>query len=186
MNNDITNWPKALNWVFGAEGDYSNDADDAGGATRYGISLRYLKGKGTIGDINNDGDIDEQDIRELNRSSAATFYRADFWDKCRCGQMPFPLAVIIFDQAVNTGVRTAARMLQKHVGAKTDGVIGPNTLSKVLIKFNRNPTWFIASYLGKRSRYYHDISVKNPTLEKFINGWFNRLFELQQFIVENA
>jgi len=186
MKNDLTNWPKALDWVFGAEGDYSDDADDAGGATRFGISLRYLKGKGSLGDIDGDGDIDAQDIRELSRTSAAPFYRMDFWDKCRCGDMPFPLAVIIFDQAVNTGSRTAARMLQKHVGAKPDGVIGSITLSKAIVQFRRNPTWFVASYMGKRSHYYHDISVKNPTLEKFINGWFNRLFELQQFIMENA
>lgn len=186
MKNDLINWPKALDWVFAAEGDYSDDADDAGGATRYGISLRYLKGKGLLGDIDDDGDIDADDIRSLNRDIAATFYRTDFWVRCRCGDMPFPLAIIIFDQAVNTGARTAARVLQKHVGAIPDGVIGPNTLSKILIQFRKNPTWFIASYLGKRSCYYHDISVKNPNLEKFLNGWFNRLFELQQFIMEKA
>lgn len=186
MNHELTSWPAALNWIFGAEGDFSDDAADPGGATRYGISLRYLKTKGELGDIDGDGDIDADDIRGLTRVKAGQLYRTDYWDACQCSKLPAPLAIIIFDQAVNTGTRTAIKMLQRHVGAKPDGVIGPNTLAKVFIKFNANPTWFVASYLGKRSRYYHDICLQNIALEKFLNGWFNRLFELQQFLMENA
>lgn len=186
MMNSETNWLTALNWVFGAEGEDSDDANDPGGATRYGISLRYLKGKGLLGDIDGDGDIDAHDVWALDRQQAASFYRKDFWNKCKCDQLPFPLAIIIFDQAVNTGSGTTAKMLQRHVGVKADGVIGPNTIARVTDKFRVNPTWFIASYFGKRSRYYHDITIKNSDLSKFLNGWFNRLFQLQQFIMENT
>lgn len=180
------NFQIALAWLFKTEGGYVNDPDDPGGATRYGISLRYLKTKGKLGDINGDGIIDVDDIEVLDKPQAALFYLTDFWHTCQCDELPLPLAIIVFDQAVNTGVGTASRCLQAHVHAKVDGVIGPVTLAAVATHFYRNPTWFIASYLGKRATYYHDITLANSSLSKFLKGWFNRLFELQQFIVENA
>lgn len=186
METTKTNFDIALQWIFHAEGGYVNDPKDPGGATRYGISLRYLKGKGKLGDIDGDGDIDADDIKELTKSKAAELYRVDFWDKCSCDKLPLPLAIILFDQAVNTGVRTAARSLQRHTGAKVDGVIGKQTIARAIAKFRQNPTWFVASYMSRRAKYYHKITIENITFTKFIKGWFIRLFDLQQFIMEHG
>ncbi len=186
MDPKLTHFELALRWIFHAEGGYVNDPKDPGGATRYGISLRYLKGKGKIGDIDGDGDIDADDIKDLTKSHAAELYRTDFWDKCRCDELPLPLAIVLFDQAVNTGVTTAIRSLQRHSGSKVDGVIGPKTIKAANNKFRRNPTWFIASYMGRRAKYYHKITIRNAALNKFLRGWFIRLFDLQQFIMEHS
>lgn len=49
----------AVQVVLKHEGGFVNDKNDRGGATKAGISLRFLQ-KENI-DINNDGKIDEQD-----------------------------------------------------------------------------------------------------------------------------
>jgi len=180
-----SNFDIALAWIFHAEGGDSDDADDPGGTTRYGISLRYLKTKGVLGDIDGDGDIDDDDIRALTKEDAAKLYQLDFWYKSQCDQLPFPLALILFDQAVNTGVITSVRILQEYVGAYVDGIIGKNTIAKATAKFNSNPKWFIASYMARRARYYTSVTSNKPKLIKYLNGWFTRLFDLQLFIVEN-
>lgn len=184
MNSDLYYWPRAIDWIFRAEGGYSDDPSDRGGATRFGISLRYLKTKGSIGDIDGDGDVDAEDIRSLTKDQAARFYKQDFWNKCRCGDLPPAVALIVFDQAVNTGVRTTSRMLQAHVKVRMDGIIGPDTTKAVTRAFRANPTWFISSYMGERAHYYHTISVANSSLAKFTKGWFNRLFELHEYVLE--
>ena len=184
MDTAIDNWQTALDWIFLAEGGDSDDVDDPGGTTRYGISLRYLKSKGSVGDIDGDGDVDAHDIRALTREKVAEFYKQDFWQKCYCHKLPAPLAVIIFDQAVNTGVRTTARMLQSQLNVKVDGIIGPITAKAASDAFQRHSQWFITSYLGKRAQYYTDITRANSSLSKFLHGWFNRLFHLQQYVLE--
>lgn len=68
------------------EGGYCNDPDDPGGATNYGISLRWLKSLGlNQGDIDRDGDIDASDIRALSKEQAAALFKEKFWDAYRLG-----------------------------------------------------------------------------------------------------
>ena len=45
--------------------------------------------------------------------------------------MPFPIAFAHFDAAVNTGVRQAAKLLQRAAGVEDDGRIGAITLGAV-------------------------------------------------------
>jgi len=181
MNKQLT---KALEWVFKAEGCDSNDPNDRGGATRFGISLGFLMHH-EQGDINNDGAINPADIKALTKQQAADFYQADFWNKCRCDELPFPIALIVFDQAVNTGIGATVRLLQYHIGVKVDGIIGTKTLAKTVAVYINDPDWFVASYLGRRAAYYQKVVQKHPSSKGFLRGWLNRLFLLQQFVLEN-
>ena len=168
----------ALDWVFAAEGGLVDDKDDPGGITNYGISLRYLKTKGAIGDIDGDGDVDGDDIRQLDRDDAAALYIADYWEKCWCNALPPSVAMAVFDCAVNCGPRRAIMLLQEVLHVKIDGVIGPITVKAAFRKDT------VIYYMGKRAQYYSDITRANSTLSKYLRGWFNRLFHLQSYIAK--
>lgn len=81
------------------EGGDSNDPDDSGGLTRYGISQKAYP---------------DLDIKSLTLEAAKEIYRRDYWDKCGCDRMNDQRhAEIIFDIAVNMGVVAAKELLME-------------------------------------------------------------------------
>lgn len=152
--------------VLKSEGGYVNDPDDPGGMTNKGITLRTLRALKY--DINGDGDIDEFDIKGLTEGDAILFYKREFWDKAKCDLLPEKLRYMHFDTAVNCGIRTAAKMLQRSCGVKDDGIIGKITLGAAKYASLQN-------YAGERLAYYDFIITRNPRLEKFRKGWRNRV-----------
>lgn len=92
---------KSVDFVFRKEGYYSNDPDDRGGVTKYGISK---KGNPDI------------DVENLTIERAKEIYRERYWKQTGCDDVPSPLNFIIFDTAVNCGVETAKRFLSQATG----------------------------------------------------------------------
>ena len=106
---------KAIAFVLNEEGGYSNDPLDPGGETNYGISKRAHP---------------QVDIKNLTLEEAESIYKYLYWDACRCESLPPRLALVVFDSAVNQGVRTAIKMLQAAIGTVQDGIIGPATIER--------------------------------------------------------
>lgn len=100
----------AFDRLIGAEGGYVNDPADPGGETNWGISKRAYP---TV------------DIKNLTRDAAKAIYRRDFWDRLNADQMYDGVAFQAFDFAVNSGIETAVRYLQRAVGVADDGHWGP-------------------------------------------------------------
>jgi len=178
---DLSAYPdnvaNALNWIFQAEGLLSDDPDDPGGTTKYGISLRFLLSQGKLGDIDGDGDVDADDIRALTPGDAASLYWNHFWVGVRADDLPGRLNIAVFDMAVNAGISRAVKILQEALNVKMDGKIGPKTLGAAQRAMSQNPD-FIVDYLGYRAEYYRNITLANSKLSKFLRGWNNRLFRL--------
>lgn len=171
----------ALRWIFLAEGYLSDDPDDRGGVTKYGISLRWLRTQ-PDGDIDGDGDIDADDIRALTPDQAAAFYHAGFWLAAGCHLLPLRPALAVFDAVVNAGVSQGVQLLQDVLGVRRDGVVGPVTAAAVRAAGDD----LVPEYLGRRALFYHDITLANSTYAKFLRGWLNRLFRLQRVIERRA
>ena len=68
------------------------------------------------------------DIRRLTREQAIAIYHRDYWLKIRGDDLPFPLAAVTMDAAVNSGPRRAVEWLQKALGVTADGQLGPVTM----------------------------------------------------------
>ena len=68
---------------------YTNDPDDPGGETKYGISKRANP---------------DVDILNLTKAAAKEIYRHRYWNPIGGDEMPYPWDVIVFDTAVNLGV----------------------------------------------------------------------------------
>lgn len=169
----MTIYDEAWTYVLENEGGYSNNPCDAGGASKYGISLRFLKGLPIDeGDINKDGKIDKEDIQTLSLEEAKEMYKNHFWLSASCDKIKSRrVAVKLFDMAVNFGVKTAVRMLQKIVGAQQDGIVGPQTLG---IVNNMHAADLMKSLVRACEGRYRSIVERNPKQEVFLKGWLKR------------
>jgi lysozyme family protein len=92
---------KAIEFTLKWEGTYSNDPNDPGGETKYGISKRaypYL------------------DIKNLTLDEAQEIYRTEYWEEAVCNMFPEPFDMVLFDTAVNMGSGRAKTLLQNRKG----------------------------------------------------------------------
>ena len=154
---------RALAFVLSQEGGFSNNAKDPGGATNFGITRATLsKWRGK--------NVTREDVRLLTRREASSIYHRQYWQRCKCDQLPPALAFLMFDAAVNQGVGRAVRFLQKSIDTKVDGIIGPNTLEAVR---RREPKRVIIEFAARRMRHYGRLSI----FSMFGLGWSRRLME---------
>lgn len=107
---------QAFRRVIGHEGGYSNDPQDTGGETKYGISKRAYP---------------HLNIASLTMDEAKAIYKRDYWGAAGCDAVPDILRFDLFDMAVNQGVKSAIRALQHAVGEHEDGILGPRTLQAI-------------------------------------------------------
>ena len=114
------NFDQAFDILIGHEGGYSNNPRDPGGETMWGITFRVARAHGYYGPM-----------RDMPRDIAKDIYRKSYWSKIRADELPDAIRFDLFDAAVNSGVVQAAKFLQRAVGAKDDGIIGPRTLAAV-------------------------------------------------------
>ena len=119
----------AFDRLLGHEGGYVNDPNDPGGETNWGISKRSYP---------------NLIISALTREDARGIYLRDFWQKIHGDQLHDGVAFQAFDFAVNSGIDTSIRYLQRAVGVADDGHWGPVTRaavatmseSDVIMRFN--------------------------------------------------
>ena len=163
------------------EGGHVDHKDDPGGATNWGISLRWLKDAGI--DIDGDGNVDADDIKALTKEQAKALYRQKFWDQPKLDRLPTLTSIVVFDTGVNLGPGKSAKLLQEAVGAVVDGAIGPKTLALVSGMQDHSLASII---LNLRIKYYHALVAARPNMKVFLAGWINRVNDLEAFIAREA
>lgn len=146
-------WDYAFDVLLKNEGGYVNDPRDSGGVTKYGISKKAYP---------------DLDIKNLTIAQAMEIYHKDYWDRCKCDNIPDALSVAVFDFAVNSGVKTAIKKLQIALGVKADGIIGNQTLGAC----NRLPVKKVLDdYMDLRLDYLMSL----PKWKYYGNGWGSRV-----------
>lgn len=129
---------RAVDVVLKHEGGFVDHKADPGGATNFGISLRYARTLGSLLDLDGDGDVDKDDIIKVTPDKAKIVYRDWFWRDVRGDELPAGLDLTVFDYAVNSGAGRAIRALQQAAGVQPDGVFGPATMRAVLAADTRD------------------------------------------------
>lgn len=99
-----SDFDKAIGFVLRWEGGLADHEADPGGLTNFGISQRSYP---------------DLDIRNLTREQAIEIYRRDYWQASGADKLPWPLALIHLDSAVNAGVGKAQQWLRKSGGNAT-------------------------------------------------------------------
>lgn len=159
------NFTKSLDLVLAHEGGFVNHPDDPGGATNLGITIgtlsEHLGRPATIADV-----------KGITKFVAGKIYRASYWDRARCDDLPLGLDYAVFDFAVNSGVSRAVRTLQRVLGVKEDGVIGPKTMAAI------TPDTASIIYKMCRARMVFLRGLK--TFATFGKGWTWRVEAVQE------
>ena len=149
----MTRFEKFIPIILKNEGVLSDDVNDKGGLTKYGISQRAYP---------------NLDIRNLTKAQAEAIYKRDYFDKCKCDLIEEELlALHLFDFAVNAGVARAIKKLQSLMILYADGIIGKDTIE------HANSAKWGNQFILLRKNYYKQIATgRNIT---FLKGWLNRV-----------
>jgi lysozyme family protein len=171
---------KALAVLRRHEGGLSNDPDDSGGLTNFGVSFRFLRSLGhDLADVNHDGDINEADIYGMTWEAASHIFTVEFWDRYLYDMLPEDVAIKVFDLAVNTGPMQAHLFLQRACRAgseavKEDGVLGPKTRASVALA---QPHILVACMRSESAGFYRQLVQAKPQLWRFLAGWLSRSYD---------
>lgn len=156
------NFDQAFGVLLKHEGGFSDHAADPGGKTRFGITEAVAREVGYRGDM-----------RELPLGLAKRIYKDRYWDAVRAEELPAAVRYAVFDAAVNSGPRQAILWLQRAVGAKDDGIIGPQTMTLVRAA---DPERLLRQLLAKRLRFMTWL----PNWPAFGRGWARRIADLME------
>ena len=206
------------------EGGLVDHPDDPGGITNHGVSFRWVKdlaeearrrclGEGRhcencsrqggprcemrALDMDTDGDVDADDIRACTKEQAAALFRRHFWDKLACDALPLPLAVTLYDGAVNMGPARAVRQLQAALNLvgenrldifeplDEDGILGLRTREMAQAIARIDADFYTARQsLRQRDAFYRQLAARRPSMQAFLNGWRNRVKALGEYLAE--
>jgi lysozyme family protein len=156
----MTRFEKFIPIIFKNEGILSDNVNDKGGLTKYGISQKAYP---------------NLDIKNLTKKQAEAIYKKDYYDKCRIDDIKEELlALHVFDMAVNAGNSRAIKMLQRLLVISADGVIGNDTIT------HANSALFGAAFIQARNVYYKQIATGRNTV--FLKGWLNRVINTTNYI----
>jgi lysozyme family protein len=152
---------KAIEFVLANEGEFSDERDDAGGMTKFGISQASYP---------------SWDIENLTKEDAIAIYKRDFWQPYQ--EFDDRLATKLFDLAVNLGHRRAVQILQRALrclGAKIvdDGILGPLTKQAVNLA---NVDLLLTAIKSEAAGVYRNLAATNVSQKKFLKGWLKRAY----------
>lgn len=172
-----TDFQRALVVTLKYEGGFANDPDDPGGATMKGVTAAvYSSWRMRRG-------LPQRSVRLIEQAELEAIYRQEYWGPAGCNDMAWPLSLVVFDFAVNSGVGQAVRVVQRMVGAYDDGNYGPKTHALLL---ERSAVWGWEESALKvctaRRVFIARIISQNPKLEKFRAGWQKRIEQLEALV----
>lgn len=157
---------EAFKILIGHEGNFSDDPRDRGNWTSGEIGIGQLKG--TKYGIASHA-YPQLDIKNLTLDQAKEIYKRDFWDQCHIDDLPAETHFDIFDMAVNGGVKTSVKLIQRALGVGDDGIWG--NMTSAAAAACKDGVALSKRFNGYRLRYYTEL----PTFATYGKGWTNRV-----------
>lgn len=162
-------------FILSFEGGYVNDPDDRGGATNKGVTIATWRQVGY--DKDGDGDIDTNDLRLLTDADVRDrVLRPHYWDRWKADYIRSQsVANLVVDWVWASG-RHGITKVQRVLGVKADGIVGPKTLEAINA---REPRPLFEAIKAERRKFIRGIIASNPRQRKFEAGWLRRLESIQ-------
>lgn len=160
------NFEQCMALVLKEEGGYVNDPHDPGGRTNHGVTQETWEeyvGKS----------VTEDDMKNLTIQEVIPLYKQNYWDRINGDELPDGIDYAVFDFAVNSGVDCAAKFLQSILGVKTDGKIGPMTISACETSNSRDVATQVCE---KRLAYLQAL----PTWAFYQKNWSSRIARVEE------
>lgn len=157
----------AFRTAIGHEGGYVFNPKDPGGETKFGLAKKYNP---------------DLDIKNLTLDQAKNIYKERYWDKYKLDQFNDEHKTEAFNMLINSPSR-AAKAIQRTVGVKPDGAIGPKTI-EAMSKY-KNDVMVDAKKEYFKSLAEDKINSSNVTQrenwQEHANGWANRYLDTDIF-----
>lgn len=162
----------AIKFTSRWEGGYSNRKADLGGPTNFGITQAYYD------DFRKRKKIHKQSVQLITAGERDDIY-LEHWTNAKCGSMPGPVAVVVFDTAFNFGVGKAIKHLQRAMHLNDDGAFG-NFTKNALAK--EDPLCLAMILIGERINHRYQRVKENASQIENLAGWLNRDHELKAIV----
>ncbi len=166
----MTRFDAAAAIVIGSEGPRSNDPRDSGGLTVFGHDqaswpdLLARVPPAVRAQL-------PRSVDDLTRDQATLAYRAGYWDFVRGDDLPAPLALALFDAAVNQGLGWAPAAFQSVLGVAVDGDIGPVTVAAAT---GASTLDALGAFAWRRDQRYRQAA----NWSDYGHGWITRLMRV--------
>lgn len=164
----MTAFDQAFDRIMGHEGGYTNNPQDPGGETMWGVTKRVAVAHGYQGAM-----------ADLPRETAKQIAREAYWDRAQCSAYAPAISFQLMDAAYNHGIENAVRFLQRAVGVADDGDVGPHTLDAI---GKRSVNDVLTLFNAERLDFY----TKLPTWPDFGKGWARRIVGNLRYAAEDA
>jgi lysozyme family protein len=113
------------------------------------------------------------DIAAITLPEAQAIYRQDYWSITQTDELPPPLALLVFDAAVNCGPQHAVHWLQVATGTAVETALTQATLAAIR-QSAAAPAALCAEFQAQRMLWMTTL----PTWHVFGLGWSRRLCRL--------
>lgn len=201
---DCNTFDKRVNNIIEAEGGFTLDPIDPGGATNKGISWKvWLANAENILGV----EPNIQNLEMLTDSQAKTMYRVLYWDKIKCNDIvDGDLRYMLFDFYVNSGANAIITLKEtlNNLGYNLtlNGSVDDNFIN--IINNYPNQITLYNSFKSNRINYYNNLvnkstsryiskypnatsqQVLTKTLKKYQNGWLNRANKFINKTIQNS
>lgn len=161
------------------EGGLVDHPNDPGGVTNLGITIESLQEY--YDRLGANKTASRQDIINMDNETAEAIYRRNYWIPAKCTQLPNPLAVLMFDGAINTGVEQVTHDLQQALDITQDGIFGPKTRKNAKEQYVRSPSITLRDFAATRAEFY---ALLDDLDDDFAYGWMRRLFDCYNLALE--
>lgn len=170
------NFERCMPLILIHEGGYSNHPADKGGRTLQGITQSVLNGY--LRSINRPEMLIVPGLvhHQLWTTWRNAIYRMNYWDQCKCDDMPSGVDYALFDAAVNSGPNRAVKWLQRALGftgPNVDGIVGGKTLGAVLEYADHSR--LINAMMDRRLAFLQSLS----NWKDFRTGWTHRVRDVR-------
>lgn len=169
---------RLIDHIIEVEGGYSDDPDDAGGETCWGITVEVARAWGYEGPMR---DLPQETAREIYRER---YYHGPHFD--RVAKRSPAIARELVDTGVNMGVGQSGAFLQSALNAlndrgrhyrdiTVDGQVGPATLGALRayldLRGAEGEQVLLVALNALQGARYIELAEARERNEKFVYGW---------------
>lgn len=180
---------EAIECVFCHEGVYSNDPNDPGGETFYGIARErqpQWKGWASVDRFREDPAFPDLLGRDQFLMAHVKQFYQKWWSRISGEDLPQDVATELFESSFNIGPKVK-RWVQECCNSLNrngrdweelveDGKIGPKTIAAVNACVKRRGSNLVKLLNVRQGGYYYRLARRNPEKwERYLNGWLNRV-----------
>jgi len=176
----MNRFDKIFSFMLAVEGGYTNDKNDKGGETTWGVTKDEARRNGYRGSM-----------KDLTKEFAKKILEKDYYLKNRLNEIKNDkVALSICDWSFNSGkwaTKKTQVTLNRYFGYNlvVDGIFGSKTIKALNeVEEQGKSAEFLRDYHSIQRKFYHSIVEYNSTQKVFLTGWLNRVDRKEKYLKE--